>query len=301
MSSRVELVLNIARRNGGLIDLAMALALFPAVRPRTVRQLVEDLEKQGALRSGWVAGEWPARKVWVDRPAQRHYFADVQLVPGKTPTLTMGDKFIHKMTAAELVVGLTARDRLGEALFDRELERIAGHSAPDGHIVLQDGSLLILELERMIGQSWEHWAKEGEIGDSIAAHMRSNARSRYIVCAPRKYLLHLRAAVIKADGHRFLGDPPPIPPGSGCWVVTTENHRADLVWCSFGAAGAEDRVMPGIASVRRNARASLVTPPVPPGAAEAAQPVPTPTPPTPAEALAALKTKKFAQALRQSS
>ncbi|TAN02640.1 MAG: hypothetical protein EPN36_16195 [Rhodanobacteraceae bacterium] len=256
MISRVDLVLHIARRNGGLIDLAIALALLPEVRPRTVRQLLEDLEKRGALRSAWVSGVWPARKVWVDRLAQRRYFADVPL--GKTPSLVMGDKFIHKMTAAELVIGLTAHDQLGDAKLDCELERIAGRPVPDGYVIRQDGSLLRLELERMSGQSWELWTRTGEIGDSIAAHIRSNANSRFIVCAPERHLAHLPEAVILADQNRYGGRPPPLPPDAGCWIVATEDHRADLEWCSFNPGGGESRGIAGISSIRSSARAGLV-------------------------------------------
>lgn len=291
MISRTEMTLGIARRNSGLIDLAIGVALLPEVRERTVRQLYEDLQQLGALRSGWVKGEWPPRKVWLDRKAQRHYFADVALVPGKTPSLAMGDKFFHKMMAAELVVGLTSRGRLGDAKLDSELQRIAGRSAPDGHVILQDGSLLLLELERMLGQSWEHWANEGEIGDSIAEHMRSKAVSKYLVCAPREDLLHLAEAVIKADKRRNFGDPPAIPPGYGCWVVSTENHRADVTWCSFGSDGGERAPIPGISSIRRDARAQLmVSRTVPPrSVAQATPPVRFPGQPTPAEAMAALE------------
>lgn len=289
MSSRANLLLHIARRNGGLIDRDISLALLPAVRPRTLRQLLEDLEKRGALRSAWVSGEWPSRKVWMDRMAQRSYLAGVAILPGKAPSADMGDKFMHRMMSTELVVGLTDPDRLEDARLDYELERTQGRSAPDGHLVLRDGSRLLLELERMIGQSWEHWANAGEIGDSIAAHMRSNASSRYLVCAPKHHLLHLPEAVVQADRRRYGGRPPSLPPGAGCWIVSTEDHRADLEWCSFGAEDGESRHIAGISSIRRTARARLAVQPRIP-ATRVAQAVPhaqLPTTPTPANVLAA--------------
>ncbi|TAN15521.1 MAG: hypothetical protein EPN45_02855 [Rhizobiaceae bacterium] len=243
-------------------------AMFPDVREAVLRRIVAKLVRRGALVWCW-AGELGCKVFLTTHGDGKHeagvrrWLKDPEAVRRALETGSVGrvkklpPKFIHNQTSGLVALGISG----GRAEFERELWR-----QRDGAPVVADGAAwpepdrrILVENERMVGQSPHRWEQKNGLADRIAKSFRESETSdgfhdEYIVIAPtflsddwpdslRELEKHVAARVVK-NNHKNRQ-------GCGWWSLDPGALDADPVWHSFPAdSGQSPRPLPGIRSRR---------------------------------------------------
>lgn len=240
---RDERIVSIADQLGGGVTLPILYAAFPDVEEKRMRALVARLVRRHALvaarapalggmlylttavqRAGHSAGVYRLIKL----PEQRAAAVETGHVPG---SIVLPVWFMHNQIAARIAFGVGD----GSALLEPELwvDAGAGSEIPDAEALPEHGRQVKIEVERMIGQSPNRWARRGGLADRAAKICLpplddSDHTTELLVVAPRALSRHpdLPAELSALVAERVRR------PGlhAGFWFVEIADPDSDPEW-----------------------------------------------------------------------
>jgi hypothetical protein len=196
-NDRADTILRAADYLGGGITLQIVYALFPHVERDILRRVVSKMIQRRALAWIW-AGEL-GRKVFLTtrgidghQSGVRKCLSDPGMARRALQTGCAGRavklpvKFIHNLIAGLVTLGLGGYD----AEFERELWRGREEThVADGVAWPEPDRRILVEVERMIGQSPNRWTKKNGLIDRMVESLwigpsGRNLKEEYLVVAP---------------------------------------------------------------------------------------------------------------------
>lgn len=270
LNDRADLILRAADYMGGGITMRAVYALCPHTQPDILRRQVSKLVKRGALAWVW-AGELGC-KIWlttsgvdghesgVRRWLKSPVMARAALETGYAGrAVKLPVHFIHDQIAGLVSLGLGA----GGVEFERELRRDrTGRNVADGAAWPEPDRRIVIEVERMIGQSTNRWKRKNGIADRVAEslwtwHRHRDWQEQYLIVAPSSMGKHPDleqdlAKMIEERAEKHDGSERPI----GWWFLPIEDLEADPRWHRVGQNSVSPRPLVGIRKRREAGEAA---------------------------------------------
>lgn len=262
LDDRADAVLRTADLLGGGIVMATVYAAFPAVHPGVLRRLIAKLVRRRALAAVRVADL--GSRVYLTTAGTtgwasgvRHFLKDPEQVRMALETGQVADTvklpvtFVHDQVAGLVSLGLSG----GVAETEHEIRQQGGTpvTVADGYGWPERDRRLVIEVERMVGQSPHRWSQKDGLVERIArSFVPDNSHpawhDEYVVVAPRSLnRLHpdsaaeLAALVSVQAGKNYKNRP-----SAGWWFLPIDALEADPEWHSVLSDSPPPRPLPGI-------------------------------------------------------
>jgi len=250
LNDRTDTILRAADNLGGGITLQIVYALFPHVQRDILRRVVSKMVQRRALAWIW-AGELRRKVFLTTRGIEGHLsgvrkcLSDPEMVRRALRTGCAGRavklpvKFIHDLMSGLVTLGIGEYD----AEFERELwrGRVEPHVA-DGAAWPEPDRRILVEYERMIGQSPNRWTKKNGIIDRVVESLwigpdRRNLQEEYLIVAPAS--LGNRHPDVEQELADLIGartaNFDPTTRAMGWWFLPLEDIESNPRWHSIFA------------------------------------------------------------------
>lgn len=269
LDDRSDAVLRTADLLGGGVAMQVVYASFPEVHPDVLRRLIARLVHRRALAAVRVADL--GGRVYLTTAGTigrlsgvRHYLKDPALVnqaleSGRVrKTVKLPVTFVHDQLAGLVSIGLSG----GIAETEHEIrvqQDVKPATVADGYSWPEADRRLVIEIERMVGQSPHRWTQRNGLVEKIARSLLpDNSHPRwhdeYVVVAPRSLnRLHpdtpaeLAELVTKAASKNYQNRE-----GAGWWFLPIDDLDADPEWHPVLPDSPPPRSLPGIRSRRQS-------------------------------------------------
>lgn len=257
-------LLEAASKAHGLITMYLARAALLDLSDQMIRRHLDDLERKGYLRSGYVPQpeEWGDRLVklyhttkpfepggesgaaYLKRTKERQAKSEHPRRWKKGQTLPLPGRLWHDQVSASLMVAYGGPGSMFDFDFNRGSPPISMLKVCDGIAMLANGVRLALEVERMVRRTEAAWEKDRFAGLPISVHAWAGAdpRNAHLLVTPVRLGEGLRRVIKRCDmtagGRR----------AQGYYWLPYEDPWSDAVWVSLN--GDTRPPLPGIRTMR---------------------------------------------------